>query len=295
MGLDNYLGELRIHLKVEASTRKEVLRELRAHLEDKSEALRQSGVSEEEASRLAMQLFGPARLIAQQICEMHNQGNWRQAFFAALPHLLVALLFSLHYWQSAIWISIILVMVSIVAIYGWCHGRPAWLFPWLGYYLLPVMVAGSLLIYLPGNWTWLVAIIYVPLALFILVSLARQILARDWLYVSLMLLPIPIVLGWVLALGGNIEFVENGEQLQVIAPWVAVSFLALAVTVVTFIRVRRRWVKVGALLVPMVLILLLVSVVGWSNIGLWGWLILTLASLLFLFSPVLLEHMWGAK
>lgn len=209
---------------------------------------------------------------------------------AALPHFVIALLFALRAWQNITLLSFILVAVIGVVIYGWWHGKPAWLFPWLGYYFIPVIVAGIMLIYLPGGWFWLAAAAYLPLALFVLISVTKQTIDQDWLYVSVMLLPVPILLGWILALGANNNLYDISRQLQDRASWIALSFLILSLTVVAFIRVRQRWVKAGTLLTPELLLLVLVAIVSQGAISFWLWLILALLSTLLLLSPSVLKR-----
>ena len=285
----SYLDNLKDYLRVDPATESDVVRELDAHLEDKSQELRESGFSEEEATEAAVQFLGSPQLVARQMYEVYSQGNWRQALFAALPHFLIASLFALHCWHSTAWLLAILVAVISVVIYGWCHGKPAWLFPWLGYCLIPVLAVGTLLIFLPGGWAWLAAAAYVPLALLVLVSVTKQTVKRDWLFASLMLLPIPIVLSWILALG-----IKDGllryEHVYDTSPWIALSFAVLAVTAATFIRIRQRWAKAGALLIPQILLLLIVASSGKYAVSFWAWLLLILLSLFLLVGPALLER-----
>lgn len=285
----SYLDNLKDYLRVDPATESDVVRELDAHLEDKSQELRESGFSEEEATEAAVQFLGSPQLVARQMYEVYSQGNWRQALFAALPHFLIAALFALHCWHSTTWPLAILVAVIGVVIYGWCHGKPAWLFPWLGYCLIPVLAVGTLLIYLPGNWAWLAAAAYVPLALLVLVSVTKQTVKRDWLFASLMLLPIPIVLSWILALG-----IKDGllryEHVYDTSPWIALSFAVLAVTAATFIRIRQRWAKAGALLIPQILLLLIVASSGKYAVSFWAWVLLILLCLFLLVGPALLER-----
>jgi hypothetical protein len=174
-------------------------------------------------------------------------------------------------------------------IYGWSHGKPNWLFPWLGYCLIPVIAVGILLIYLPGNWAWFAVTAYIPLALLVIFSVTRQTIKRDWVFASLMLLPTPIVLGWLLALELEDKLIWYA-QLHEFAPLIALSFAVLALTVATFMRIRQRWAKVGALLILETLILIIIGVSGKSTIGLGGWLILVLLALLLLLGPALLER-----
>ncbi len=285
----SYLDNLKDYLRVDPATESDVVRELDAHLEDKSQELRESGFSEEEATEAAVQFLGSPRLVARQMYEVYSQGNWRQALFAALPHFLIASLFALHCWHSTTWLLAILVAVIGVVIYGWCRGKPAWLFPWLGYCLIPVLAVGTLLIFLPGGWAWLATAAYVPLALFALVSATKQTIKRDWLFASLMLLPIPIVLGWILALG-----IEDGllryEHVYETSPWIALSFAVLAVTAATFIRIRQRWAKAGALLTAQILLLQMGALTGKYAVSFWAWVLLILLCLFLLVGPALLER-----
>jgi len=237
--------------------------------------------------------MGSPELVAKQIYEVYSQGSWVQAIFAALPHLLVAAFFALHWWQSTFWLIGILAAVVGGAIYGWFHGKPAWLFPWLGYCLIPVIAVGILLVYLPGGWAWLAASAYVPLALLIIFSVTKKIAKKDWVFASLMLLPAPIMLGWImwlwiLALEGHHGFLSY-EQLYEFAPLIALTFAVLALTVATFIRVRQRWLKVGVLLTLEIIILGIMALSRKSSINPVGWIGLILLSVILILGPALLE------
>ena len=285
----NYLDSLKNYLRIDSAVKDEFIHELRGHLEDKIRELRETGMSEEEASATAVKFLGSPRILAQQIYEVYSQGSWRETLFAVLPHFLTASLFVLRWWSNPIWLGIIVVGVIATVIYGWCHGKPTWLFSWLGYLLIPVVAAGVMLLYLPGGWAWLAALVYVPLAIFILILVARQILKIDWLFVSLMLIPVPIVLGWIMVLSTSDAFL-GGERVYEAASWIALSFAVLALSVATFIRVRQRWIKAGALLVCATMVLAVVALVSNNALSLWVWLFLSLLALSHLFVPALLER-----
>ena len=290
--LSDYLDDFENCLKLDSKIRASVSRELRAHLEDRSQELEESGLSQEEASRVATDCFGSCEFVAQQMYQVHSQGSWQEAFFAALPHLLVASLLTSYYWQSIPLVSVILMATACVVVYGWCHEKPVWFFPWLGYYLLPIIIGGILLVHLRQGWTWLAAVVYIPLALFTLTHIVKQTASRDWLYVSLMLAPVPVVLVWLLSLGTGGEFFTNGirvGQLQEDLPWVSASFLALAAATLCSVRLRQRWCKTAVLLIPPIVILTSVTAATGGNIGLCGWLILTV-SLCAVVSPAWLQY-----
>jgi hypothetical protein len=285
----NYLNILKSHLRLDPEVKDDLLRELRGHIDDRISDLRESGMSESEAREIASDLLGSPQIIAQQIYEVYSQGSWRQTIFAILPHFLTAALFALHWWTNPIWLPIILFMVIGTVIYGWCHGKPAWLFSWLGFLLIPVVVAGVMLIYLPGDLAWLATIVYVPLAVFVLIAVAKQILKIDWLFVSLMLLPVPIVIGWLMVLSTRDTFLGS-ELVYEVAWWISLSFAVIALAVATFIRVRQRWMKAGALLTCSIMVLTVVALVGVNALNFWACLLLSLLMLLHLFLPAWLEH-----
>lgn len=295
--LSHYLNSIRDNLRLDLSTEREVISELETHIEDRLEELKDNGLSEEEAADTCVGLLGSAKLVARQMYEAHSQGSWRQALLASAPHLLFGLLFALNWWQGIGWLLVMLALVLAAAIYGWWHGKPTWLFPWLGYSLLPVVGAGLLLLYLPKGWSWLAILVYIPLALWFIFSIVVQTIKRDWLQSSLMLFPVPIIIGWFLAVGLEGKFPEfSAQRLQDLAPWIGLSFLALAASVVVFIRLRQRWLKVAILVVTGLLTLAMVAYHAEGSLNWPAFLILILVMLGLFLSPALVErkvrHRW---
>ncbi|MBM4453202.1 MAG: hypothetical protein FJ013_01300 [Chloroflexi bacterium] len=284
----DYLNRLKESLRVDPATERDIVRECHAHLEDRYQEFRELGLSEEEADKAAAKLLGSPRLIAKQIGEVYSQGTWQQAIFAALPHMLIALLFALHWWENTAWVPVVILVVIGIVIYGWSHGKPTWLFPWLGYCLTPVIAIGTLLMYLPGGWVWLAAIAYIPLAITIILSVTKQTIKIDWLFASLMLLPVPIVLGWRLALG--IEDITQWQaRLYEAGQLIALTFAILALTAATFIRLRQRWAKAGALVAPEILLLIIVALADKNATSFWIWLFIILMAIVLLLGPATLE------
>lgn len=289
--LSHYLESIRDHLRLDPSEVREVISELETHIEDRVQELEAAGLSEEEATKTCLGLLGSAEAIARQIYEAHSQGSWKQALFAAMPHLLFGLLFALNWWQHAGWLSIALLLILGTTIYGWCHGKPTWVFPWLGYSLLPVAVVGLLLPYLPQGWVWVAIPFYIPLASWWVYYLIDQTVRKDWLFTSVMLLPIPIVAGWVLAVERGGKLTEYSLQLAYdFAPWIALSFLALALTITAFFRLRQRSFRVATLIISGFLTLSMVGNYGEGRLSLAAFLVLILAMWGLFLIPALLER-----
>ncbi|MEW6034314.1 MAG: permease prefix domain 1-containing protein, partial [Chloroflexota bacterium] len=258
--LRSYLGSLRYSLRLEQKVEAEVVQELSDHLQDRAEEMEAAGLSPEEAGLEAVLCLGSPQLIARQVYEAHSQGSWWQTVLAASPHVLFALLFALNWWHDILWVLVLLGAVVSFSIYGWWRGKPGWLFPWLGYLLVPVIVAGALLLYLPRAWSWVAILCYLPLALWLLLCIGRQSLKTDWLYCSLMMLPVPVLASWVLALRWReLLLYHNGSPVYGFAPWIAVSFVALGVAAAAFVRLRQRRLKAGALLASGLSVVVLVG------------------------------------
>jgi hypothetical protein len=256
---NHYLELIRDNLRIDLAEGKEVISELETHIEDRLQEMKESGLSEEEAERTCLGWLGSAKVIARQIYEAHSQGSWGQAFLAAMPHLLFTALFALNWWRYAGWLSIIVVMIIGTSIYGWWHGKPAWVFPWLGYSLVPVAALGLILLYLPREWSLLTIPFYFLLALWWLFCIVVQTARRDWLLSSLMLLPMPIIIGWFLTLVPGAKITgQTLERINYFAPWIAFSFLILALTIAAFIRLRQRWLRIALLIISGLLTLTMV-------------------------------------
>jgi len=283
----DYLNSLKDYLRLTPSVKDGLIKELHGHLEDKIVELEEGGVPAEEAQAMAVKFLGSPRVIAQQIYEVYSQGSWRETLFAIVPHFLTASLLLLRWIPDPIWLAVILTGVIATVIYGWCRGKPTWLFSWLGYLVIPITMGAVLLLYLPVNYAWMITLVYVPVAIFILVIVSKQIMKIDWLFISLLLLPIPIVLGWVIVLSTPGTF--TGSESDAIS-WIALSFAVLGLAVATFIRVKQRWIKTGAMLTSSIMVLSVVALVSDTKLSIWVWLFLSLLTLLHLLGPVFLER-----
>jgi hypothetical protein len=300
--LRHYLDNIRSNLKLDPSSEKEVLHELYTHFEERIEELKEAGLSEEEAAKAAAKHFGSAKAIAGELNQVHSRSSWPQAIVAALPYLLFSLLFALHQWHNKFWLLTILISITGVVVYGWQHHKPAWFFTWLGYALIPLLVVAFILVILLGQalsllptndlehswWVWIAALAYFPFFLWLLIPIAIQTLKRDWLFVSLMALPIPAIAGWFLAVQQEGSLLGYSQHLYKLEPWIALSFVGLAGMVILFVLFVQRSLKTGVLLATSLATLIACYTVGKINIP--NLAILTLVTITLLIGPALLGH-----
>jgi len=289
--LAQYLESIRSIAKLENSDEMGVMSELEAHIEDKLQELTESGLTEEEAVRTCLGQMGSTKLVARQIYETYSQGSWKQVLLASMPHLLFGLLFVLNWWQYPGWLSIVLVLILATTVYGWSHGKPTWIFSWLGYSLIPVLTVGLTLLYIPKGWSLLLLPVYFPLALWWLFRIIIQTTRRDWLFSSLMLLPLPIIIGWFLAVSPSGKITEYSlQRVYYFAPWIGLSFIALALTIAAFIRLRQRWLRVSLLAISGLMTLSLVVYYTTERLNTLTFLGLILVMWGVLLVPALLER-----
>lgn len=288
--LTQYIQSLKDHLTMDPASEKDVIHELETHVEDSCQELQNAGLSEDEALEKCLSRLGSAKIVARQIYEANNQGTWRQALLAALPHLLFAIIFALKWWTDINILPIMFVVILGIAIYGWYHGKPYWLFPWLGYSLFPIVAAGVSLLYLPEAWAWITLALYIPLVLLLLSLITIKILKRDWSYSLLMLVPAAAFIGWLLAAGQKPGF--PGLKINFMysfAPWTSLTFLVLAISVALFIRLRQRWLRITTL-VTSGIIISTVTILASNQLGPASFIGLVLLIISFLIVPAFVER-----
>jgi hypothetical protein len=298
------LNSVRLQMKLDPSSEKEILSELYAHFEDRVEELQESGLTEEEATRRASREFGPSRKVAEELHEVHSISNWPQAVMAALPHVLFGLLFAFRQWTNVFWLSIIVLSVFGAVVYGWKHSKPTWFFTWLGYALTPLLVVGLLLldralgagVLSDSWWLWATVIVYFSIVAAICTIILAHTWRRDWLLGSLSVLPFFAVIGWVLTDRWNSGLMQGGDGLlHGLEPWIALSFLALAGVVIMFTRLKKRWLRVGALLVAGLVILTMMASASGGNVNLANLVVLVIIALAIILGPALVDRRMGSR
>lgn len=305
----SYLDDVRSHLHLDPVTERRIVRELYTYFQERVEELRQTGLSESDATKAAIRSFGRARVVAQRMYEAHSKGSWREAAIATSPHLIIASLFALHLWRHPILAPTAFALIVCVTLYGWWHGKPNWLYPWIGYSLLPLLIgayasaptlgqAASFLLWgrgsFPSGWLLLLIFMLFSFSIWIIVSTTIGVVRRDWILASLMLVPLPVVGGWLVSLGqagglfqGNVEVLQQSDMRMMLA------LIALGVTSAAFIRFRQRVLKVGALVTVGTIALVMIGHNLWGDWGFLGPLLAALVLLVFVLSPALVEAKVG--
>jgi hypothetical protein len=293
------LDGARAHLKLDPSSEEEILCELYTHFEDRVADLEDSGMSVEEATRIASREFGSVETVVGDLNEVHSNGNWLQALMAALPHVFFFLLFAMGQWSNVGWLTVIVLSILGVVAYGWRHNRPTWFFTWLGYGSMPLLVVGFIIAgealsrgaFSQSWWLWLALVGYSAVAGVLCAIILVQILKRDWLLGSLTILPFLAVIGWFLtALWSKELLQENTGAFYGLEPWIAVSFLTLAGIVILFTQLKKRWLKVSILLIAGLVTLTLMVLSSGGSIGVLNIAALAVVGALALLGPALLDR-----
>ena len=308
-----YLDEVRAHLHLDAGTERRVIGELSTHFDEKVSDLQQDGLSPEQAARSALDSFGEARSIARLLYEAHSRGSWTDAFIGCQPHLIVAALFATHVWRHPLLLGIAFAAIAIIAMLAWRNGSAPWMYSWIGYAVLPLLLAGYLSLdpvgstvafFLSGHgvpapfWRLVLLGLLDVLTVWVIATTAVAVARRDWLLLSLMLLPLPVLGLWLITVthsAGVLANALNGLEAR-FSRWdgaMGYFFAALGVTTALFVRLRQRALKVGAVIA--------VGIIGgaaaarslWGDLGFLRMVALALCLFLFLTVPILLRAMFG--
>jgi hypothetical protein len=289
-------------------TEKRVIGELYTYFQEKVADLQEQGIPEAEATRDAIKSFGRARVVARLMYEAYSKGSWVEAVITSLPHLIIAALFATHLWHYPALSLIILGSIVGVTLGGWWHGKPNWLYSWIGYSLLPLLIVGVISRHMLGQalsplfggyWTpatilslSLLLALYL-LSLAIIISTTVRVVRRDWILASLMLVPLPILGIWLFNVEQAGGLFHGGAMLHQWDGAMASVLIVLAAASAIFIRLRQRVLKAGALIIIGMLAGAIAVNNIWGNLSFLGLLVVSLLLLLFLLSPALLEARIG--
>jgi hypothetical protein len=132
----------------------------------------------------------------------------------------------------------------------------------------------------------------------LIVHTAVTVARRDWLLVSLMILPLPVLGIWIITVSQSSGFLLNAlRSLETrFSQWdspMAFLFLLLGVSTILFIRVRQRSLKVGSIIAVGIVGGALAARSLWGDMGLFRLIAVSLGLLLFLTIPLLLQSVLG--
>jgi|FaiFalFF_MnMetaG_3_1042247.scaffolds.fasta_scaffold00595_2 hypothetical protein len=263
-----YFRDLRQRLRLAPGKVQEVLRELEAHLEDRTAEGMEKGLPREEAVRRALAAMGDARLVAQELYATHARVSWPTAALAAFPHGVAGLVFLVQGWRWPWLVGGLLALATLVSLLSWRRGQPLWVYPWVGYALaLPVaaglagvaIVVGGMRDIVGGRVAplghpglWAIAASLPGLAWGV-ATIVRRLLDRDWLHLTVALLPFPSLgIGWALFRGPDPPAWSGGLM--------ALSFLGVAGLTLTFYRLGSRTLRVWVLALGLPLLTLYTAI-----------------------------------
>ena len=300
-----YLSRLGRHLRLDPLEEREILDELQTHIEDRTQELVEAGASPDQALTRALNDLGALKSIANQFYEVHSRGSFYHTLLAALPHLLIALMFALHMWTTPAWVVVMLLVALSISVAGWRKGRPRWTYPWLGYCLVVPIVSWGLAMSAVGYGAWTIvtqgslpfsvpiyaaSFAYVAFSLWFVIKIVSRVAQRDWLMASLAVLPVPFLAYWFFYFYGQSEALRaDGQSLMDLDNSVAAVFLILAASTAVFFRVGRRLARVAILLITAPSIIVLARLSYQSGPGYIAAFIFAAISLAALLSPMLFD------
>ena len=308
-----YLDEVKIHLHLDPRVETRVINELYTHFQEKVGDLEVQGMPEQEATTAALSSFGDARWIARLMYEAHSRGTWTEALIGCQPHLIIAVLFATHIWRFPVLLGAAFAAIMTISLLGWRRGAPNWLYSWIGYAALPLLLLGyfasdplaqtvSFLLNgqgVPASIWHLAALLSLYIfTLWLVASTAVHAARRDWILLTLALLPLPVLGFWIFSGGqsaGHLLDALRGLE-SPFSRWdsaMADFFLVLGISTALFIRLRQRALKVGAVIATGIIGSAAAANSIWADLGILRLVGICLLLLLFLTIPLLIRAMAG--
>lgn len=300
-----YLGALAKHLHLATPDEREILHEIRDHIEDSANDLIDEGIPSDDAFTYVINDLDDSRNIARNLYTVHSRGSWHHTALAVLPHILLSLMFALGLWRAPGWLFLALVAATTISVFGWKKGRSTWTYPWLGYCLVAPIVSWGLAMSAVGYGAWgvvtrgvlpldvpiyIVSFVYIAVSLWVVVRIVSRVAQRDWVIASLTVMPVPFLGYWFLFFYGQKEMVISSSYRQGVDASATIVFLLLAIATAAFFRIGHRIARVALLFitVPSMCVLAWMSYQGGP--GYLAVFTLSAMSLAVLLGPALLDH-----
>ncbi len=258
--IDLYLRRVRSRLRLDPQTEGRILRELAGFFEEQVAELCSAGMRVQDSVREAIRYSGKPQSLGRLFHEAYSQGSWCDALLALQPHLLVAGLFLTHRWSNPLVLLGSFAGVLYVALSAWARGRPNWAYPWIGYSFAPLiaglfystdflygfarnLLLGSRPFLVPLQLLFFVLLyaLFIGLVVFSVVRVVK----RDWLLVSFMVLPLPVLGVWISEIARlGVRFNSADPSAYAWDRTMSVAFLLLGLCSALFVRIRRRLVRI---------------------------------------------------
>jgi hypothetical protein len=268
--ITRYVERLRSHLHLGEAAEAEFLREIEAHVEDRTNALVARGLPAARARRRALDGFGRPQTLAHLMRQASLRASWLDALLAAAPFVLLAALLGLGLWTQP-WITLSAAVAVVgVTLYGLWSGRPAWFYPWAGVALTLPVFAGYIAFAVLGGQAPSVlagdappyalagvagAALYFPVGVVVVAAAVLVAARRDWLDASMLLSPLPVVLAWIVELHRSGGVFGADAALGGPAPALAAVCLLAAVATAAFLLATTRTAKFATLVASAVLLI----------------------------------------
>ncbi len=303
--IQSYLSSLGQGLRIDPEKRREVVDEVRAHMEERSSELQDQGLSGDAAMAQVFTATGDPRGLAKTFYSVHAPGSWRDILLAVVPHLALAGIFAFHLWTDLFWVVVAATGATLIAVLAWRRGSPQWTYPWLGYALaVPALtwaLATAAIGY--GAWMWVTGhplplgvplylgiALYIPVSFVLILRVARRAVRHDWLLVSLAVLPIPFFTAWLFLLHwhGGVLIPDKARALATDSQS-AVLFLAVAATTALYMKIGHRSWRMFLVLLSAPALVALAMITYQSETRPLAVVIGIPATVAFLLSPLLLD------
>jgi hypothetical protein len=140
--LERYLSEIASQLNVDPATEREILGEIRGHLDEAMLELCQGGLDAQESLTMALGDFGEAREVGRMLGRQHSESANQAVLTAFLPvalavtfkWLLLPLLRNLAHWQASptpvifACLALLALLVPGLTFKSWRYGYSVWAF-----------------------------------------------------------------------------------------------------------------------------------------------------------------------
>jgi hypothetical protein len=140
--LERYLSEIASQLNVDPGKGREILGEMRSHLEDAIAKTQAEGLGTDESVAVALQEFGEAREVGRVLGRQHSESANQAVLAAFLPvalaltfkWVLLPLLRELAHWQASptpvvfACLALLALLVPGLTLKSWRYGYSVWAF-----------------------------------------------------------------------------------------------------------------------------------------------------------------------